>query len=203
MSTKSTARWDEDLKEIFDEHFPEGLVRTLAKKFPGATSADYEDAVASGFEKLAKKGPTDNPRGYVTTVAVNALKRHLKALAMEELEKHYEDDDGDEHAQDNLPRGIEWEDPVLDEVVAERIFEFMRDVVRKWENASYKQATMLIIEAARYGEPIDNTELAERLGEILGQEVEPDTVRQWRKRGLDRLRRALIEAELLTNEVTT
>ena len=55
MSAKPTTDWNEDLKQIVTGRFPEGLVRMLEHQYSGAASGDYEDAVATGFEKLAKK----------------------------------------------------------------------------------------------------------------------------------------------------
>lgn len=48
----------------------EGLVRLLEREYPSANHADYEEAIATGFEKLVAAGRAmESPRGFVTTVA--------------------------------------------------------------------------------------------------------------------------------------
>lgn len=202
MSAKPTTDWNEDLKQIVTGRFPEGLVRMLERRYPGASSGAYEDAVATGFEKLAKKGPIENPKGYVTTVAKREALRHAKLRADERLARLYDNEDG-EHEDESLPRGVEWDDPVHDEAARNEVIALMREITNGWENHSLKQTTLLIIEALEYDEPIENAELTERLNEILGDDFDPATVRQWRKRGLDRLRNALIEADHLPDKETT
>jgi hypothetical protein len=59
---------------------------------------------------------------------------------------------------------------------------------------------VVILEAAKVGEPLSANELAEELEARLGHDVLPSTARQWRKRGLDRLRAELYSAELSTQE---
>jgi hypothetical protein len=202
MSAKPTTDWNEDLNQIVTGRFPEGLVRMLELRYPGASSGDYEDAVATGFEKLAKKGPIENPKGYVTTIAKREALRYAKLHARDRLTRLYDNEDG-EHEADGFPRGIEWDDPVHDEAARKEGISLMREITNRWENHSLKQTTLLIIDALEYDEPIENAELTERLNEILGDDFDPATVRQWRKRGLDRLRNALIEADHLPDKETT
>lgn len=189
VGTKAKPILETEVKQMFEDRFPEGLVRVLEGKFPAARHMDCEDAVATGFEKLTRKGPTTNPRGYVTTVAINAMTRILRRAVLEQLAL----DDDEEHE----PYVNPWTDPTLEEVVAQNAYEFMREVVGRWESLNLRATTTLIIEAGRLGEPLSSAELAERLEEILGQDVLPDTARQWRKRGLDRLRDELIAEHLL------
>jgi DNA-directed RNA polymerase specialized sigma24 family protein len=187
MPTHQKAGLEVEVQRMVDERFPEGLVRVLAKDFPSANHADYEDAVSTGFEKLVVKGPTYNPQGYVTTVAVNAMKRMLRRATFEQLA--VEDDD-------EPPVDI-WFDPTLNDAITENAFAFMRELVDRWESRNLKTTTLLLIEAGKLAEPLSSAELSERLEELLGQDVLPDTARQWRKRGLDRLRGELVAAELL------
>lgn len=176
------------------ERFPEGLVRVLGGRFPRAAHADVEDAIATGFEKLLKADrPMENPRGYVTTVAVNALKRILRLAAVEQLA--LEEPDGDD---DELDRGADrWADPTLDEALTNDAYVFMKRLVEAWESRNVRTTTLLVLEAARLQEPLSSAEMAERLDELLGQDVLPETARQWRKRGIDRLRDQLVAAGLL------
>ncbi|MDP9384729.1 MAG: hypothetical protein M3P50_05790 [Actinomycetota bacterium] len=199
----STADAEAPLDKVVDgmvkDKFPEGLVRVLETKFPNAAHADVEDAVATGFEKLVRADRAmDNPRGYVTTVAVNALKRILRLAALEQLAVH--DEDGDEGDGDGevFDRGTDpWTNPTLDEAVANDAYAFMRSLVEMWESRNVRTTTLLVLDAARLQEPLSSAEMAERLEELLGQDVLADTARQWRKRGIDRLRGQLVAAGLL------
>ena len=73
----------------------------------------------------------------------------------------------------------------------------MRRFVEAWESRNVRATTLLVLEAARLQEPLSSVEMAERLEDVLGQDVLPETARQWRKRGIDRLRDHLLAAGLL------
>jgi len=195
MSREAETHLEEALDRMVQERFPEGLVRALEGRFPGATYADCEDAVSMGFAQLVRADRRmDNPRGYVTTVAVNAMRRLLRRAALQQLA----DADGNGGPEDVADVGAdEWSDPVADEVVADDAYLFMQELVDAWESRNVKTATRLVLAAARLGEPLTADELAERLGDLLHQEVTAATARQWRKRGLDRLRREVVDAQLI------
>jgi hypothetical protein len=198
MSTKPERDLEDRVEDMVRDRFPEGLIRVLERGFPAATHADYEDAVATGFEKLVVAGRTmENPEGYVTTVAQNVMKRLLRRAAIQQLG----DEDTDEHDNEFVDIATdEWDNPTADEPLADDAYRFMLAVVDVWENRSHKATIALVLEAARLEEPLNSTELAEKLEDQLGEEVKPSTARQWRKRGIDRLRRQLIEADLLEEE---
>lgn len=192
MSPKTESSVEDQCKELVTARFPEGLVRTLERKFPDGRHADYEDAVADGFVKLVAKGaPLENPRGYITTVAANAMRKTLARAARERLPEGEPDEDEDVDA---------WDDPTADEAINQTIVDFLRGIVQKWESRNVQTTTLLVLEAARLGEPISSAELAEELEHQLGEDVQPDTARQWRKRGLDRLREELHAADLWTEK---
>lgn len=193
----STADAEAPLDKVVDgmvrDKFPEGLVRVLEKKFPNAAHADVEDAVGTAFEKLLRADrEMDNPRGYVTTVAVNALNRILRLVAFEQLAVEDESDD-EEFDRETDP----WANPTLDEAVTNDAYAFMRGLVEAWESRNVRTTTLLVLDAARLQEPLSSAEMAERLEELLGQDVLAQTARQWRKRGIDRLRGQLVAAGLL------
>jgi DNA-directed RNA polymerase specialized sigma24 family protein len=191
MGMDARDRLEEALETMLRDRFPEGLVRLLQNDFPGVAYADREDAVAIGFEKLvAADRVMDSPRGYVTAVAVNAMKRILRKRALEALSV-----DGDEDET-----GDPWADPTFDEASTANAYAFMRDLVGAWESKNLKTATMLVIDAGRLGEPINGVELAQRLEEILGEQVLPVTARKWRERGLRRLRAELVEVGLMEDK---
>jgi DNA-directed RNA polymerase specialized sigma24 family protein len=169
----------------------------LEGQYPNGNHSDYEDAIATGFEKLVAAGRAlENPRAFVTTVAINAMKRILRRAALQQLAGP-DADDADE-PNDILDRQTsEWSDPTAEQAAADDAYEFMRELIDGWESRNVKTATSLVLAAAKIGEALSSEELAQRLEELLDQEVPPATARQWRKRGLDRLRRQLVDADLL------
>jgi DNA-directed RNA polymerase specialized sigma24 family protein len=178
-------------ERLVRDRFPEGLLGVLRKNFPAGRYQDYEDAIGRGFEKLVEKGvPLENPRGYVTTVAINAMRGVLARAAREQLPTE----------EDDEPEVDHWANPTGDEAVLEAVYAFMRELVEKWESRNVRTAVLLVLEAGRLLEPLSNDELAERLEELLEQDVLPNTAKQWRKRGLDRLREELHAADLWTDK---
>lgn len=172
---------------LAEERFPEGLTRLLEADFRGAQSVDCEDAVGEGFLRFLVKGKAlENPRGYVVTVAYNYMRNLLTRKTLETLPKGELEDE---------EVGDSWDDPTADEIVGEDVFRFAREVVGGWESKNVRTATLLVLEAARLGEPISSEELAEVLEVALGEEILPGTARQWKKRGLDRLRKQIVEIE--------
>ncbi|HEV2943999.1 MAG TPA: sigma-70 family RNA polymerase sigma factor [Solirubrobacteraceae bacterium] len=173
-------------EELLREHFPDGLVRTLGRTFPGSRQDDCEDATSEAFAKMIRKGRAlENPRGYVTTVAMNEMRRVLVKAAREQLPE----------SQDEEGKADAWADPTAEEAIGEAVFRFVRGIVEKWESRNLRLATLVVLEAGKLGEPLSSAELAEELEHQLGDDVSPDTARQWRKRGLDRLREQLHAAD--------
>lgn len=177
----------EQCKGLIEDRFPEGLIRVLATQFSTARYEDLEDAVADAFVKYLAKGEAlESPAGYITVVAKNRVRRLLTKAAREilvEADPGEETDDG------------QWADPVAEKVIGKETFELVRGIVEGWQSTNMRSATLLVIEAVELEEPISSAELAAELESQLGEEVDPDTVRQWRKRGLDRLRRELYELD--------
>jgi DNA-directed RNA polymerase specialized sigma24 family protein len=178
---------------LAEQRFPEGLVRLMEANFPGARFVDCQDAVAEGFLKFLVKGKAlANPEGYIFKVAYNYLRRRLARKTLEVLP------DGDLEDEET---GDPWADPTAEEVIGEDVFRFAREVVGGWESKNVRTATLLVLEAAQLGEPISGEELAEALEVALGEDVLSSTARQWKKRGLDRLRKQILEMEDEEKEV--
>lgn len=191
MTPNSKDQIEAQCERLVRDRFPEGLLGVLRKNFPAGRYQDYEDAIGRGFEKLVEKGvPLENPRGYVTTVAINAMRGVLARAAREQLPTE----------EDDEPEVDHWANPTGDEAVLEAVYAFMRELVEKWESRNVRTAVLLVLEAGRLLEPLSNDELAERLEELLEQDVLPNTAKQWRKRGLDRLREELHAADLWTDK---
>jgi hypothetical protein len=190
QETETTAKTQ--CEDLIEERFPEGLIRTLQRKFPTARFQDLEDGIAEGFVKfLAKDEVLETPAGYVTVVAIHYMDRLFVRAAKEVLPEGDPDDgSGDEP----------WADPTAEKVVGEATFGFVRNIVETWQSLNVRSATMVVFEAVELEEPISSVELAEELESLLGEDVLPDTARQWRKRGLDRLRKELHELDELDKE---
>jgi DNA-directed RNA polymerase specialized sigma24 family protein len=184
-TAKTTAR--RQARELAEKRVPEGFVRVLEGKFRGARFVDCEEAVAEGFLKFLLKDETlENPAGYIFAVAYNHM-RHLLTRKTLDVLPAGELEDEEKHDT--------WEDPTAEEVVGDDVFRFAREIVGGWESRNVRTATLLVLEAARLGEPISGEELAEALEGALEEQILPSTARQWKKRGLDRLRKQLAEIE--------
>jgi DNA-directed RNA polymerase specialized sigma24 family protein len=200
MSLRAKSHLERAAERMVDERFPEGLLRTLEGRFPAATYADCEDAVSAGFEQLVRRADRamENPRGYVTTVAVNAMKRLLRRAAIQQLADVYPDEDVEDADSDPLDAYTsEWDDPVVAKAMLDNAHEFMQSLIASWPVASHKATMQLVLAAAMLGEPLSSEELAQRLADVLGEEVQPATARQWRSRAIKRLKRELIDADLI------
>lgn len=190
QETETTAKTQ--CEDLIEERFPEGLIRTLQRKFPTGRFQDLEDAVAEGFVKfLAKDEVLEAPAGYVTVVAIHYMDRLFVRAAKEVLPEGDPDDSSGDGP---------WADPTAEKVVGDATFKFVRGIVETWQSLNVRSATLVVLEAVELEEPIGSAELAEELESLLGEDVLPDTARQWRKRGLDRLRKELHELDELDKE---
>jgi hypothetical protein len=198
-SADAQARLEKLAEKLINERFPEGLVGTLRRSYSHSPYQDCEDAVAFAFEQLTRhkeRGDIKEPKAWMTTVAVHEMNRIVHIATVERLALEADgEEEGEEPGRD--PNVVRWLDPTLDEALARDAYEFMRGLVDKWSMRNVRAATLLVLEAARVQEPLSNAELAELLAEQLGEDVATDTARQWRKRGLDRLRDQLVEADLM------
>jgi DNA-directed RNA polymerase specialized sigma24 family protein len=197
-SADAQVRLEKLAEKLIEERFPEGLVGTLRRSYSHSSYQDCEDAVAIAFEQLTRhkeRRDIGEPRAWMTTVAVNEMNRMVRLAAHERLVIDADDDGDEDDPRD--PNLVRWLDPTLDEALTRDAYDYMRDLVDKWPTRNVRAATLLVLEAARVQEPLSNAELAELLAEQTGEDVSTDTARQWRKRGLDRLRDQLVEADLM------
>ncbi|MGH2905899.1 MAG: RNA polymerase sigma factor [Solirubrobacterales bacterium] len=193
MTAKTTQTSDiaSDLEEMVNDQFLDGLIRVLERKFPDAAGAISEDAVSEAVQRtleIGQKRIVKNPRGYVTAIAKNEVKSALSRAALETIPAS-EDEDED------WIDGVAADDGRSPEAnfIGEMVYEFVRGLVDQWSSKNLKTATKLVLEGAFLGEPLSGEELAERLEDILDKDVSASTARQWRKRGLDRLKTQLAE----------
>jgi hypothetical protein len=71
------------------------------------------------------------------------------------------------------------------------VYQHVKATIERWDSRNLRVTTLLVLESAYLGEALSGEELAERLSEILDEDVLEATARQWKKRGLDRLRQQL------------
>ena len=176
----------DDITKLIEDRFLEGLVRILERRFKGQ-GLDVDGAVGDAVEVLVRKADQlkiDDPGAYLYTVAFNRLRRDAKRIEFVDAE-----------IAAGADRGSVEE--LLDDALRNETFKFLKGVVERWENASLKATALVLLEAAFLGEPLTTEDLADQLLDILGEEVSLPTVRQWKKRSLDRL-----EAELREHEIT-
>jgi DNA-directed RNA polymerase specialized sigma24 family protein len=181
-STKQTLI--EALEELVagSDHFPEGLVKRLEKQFrvDGQTA---EDAVAEGLARMVERADrleVDDPRAYLTAVATNLMRRAVQ----EKLPLGYDESfEGDEQEEE-------------DDALGKETYLFIKGIVDRWETNTLRTVTLLVLEGAYVGDPLSGEELTRETGRLLGEEISAATVRQWKKRGLDRLQQELRELGL-------
>lgn len=164
----------DDLERLTMERYPEGLARRLQHQFR-ANGLDADAAVGDAIEIMVMKAASldvHDARGYLHAIAFNLLRKASAA------ESEFSLDERDEEAGEN---DVERQAFVTDTV------KFIKSRVERWELKNLRVTTLVIIESTFLGEPLSTEELAERVEDILGETVELATVRQWKKRGLDRL----------------
>lgn len=174
--------------EMVRDRFLDGVTRLLESKFRALDPVLYEDAVAEAVKKLLEAGERREirePRAYLTTIAINEMNRALRRAAIEVVPEA--PDDSDEEWFDELQADSD-EKPTEDAAVGRLVYEYVTGIVRTWEPEKLRVTTLLVLEGAYVGAPLSGHELTERLSDIVGDDIEEDTARQLRKRGLDRLR---------------
>ncbi len=180
-----------ELEAMLHDGFLDGLVRLLDRRFPAGAGTMSEDSVAEAIRKTIGAGRSrtiENPRGYVTTIATNEMRASISRAAIETLPQANEDEQ--ETWEDRLPAPAE-DDPEV-QVRGRLVYEFVRTLVDAWESRNLKTTTLLVLEGSFLGEALSGEELAERASDLLDKDVSASTARQWRKRGLDRLRAQLV-----------
>jgi DNA-directed RNA polymerase specialized sigma24 family protein len=182
------------VEKMMRERFLDGLTRLLERRYPGSDGATYEDVVFESVARLLEVGgrrSIDDPRAYITTIAINHMRRVLKQAARDVV-VDFSAEDRDEEDEWTPPRSAE-DVPVESEAVSQLVFDYVKDLVGRWESHKLRATTLLVLEGAYIGEPLSSEEMAGRLADILGEDVLPSTVRKWRQRGLDRLIAQLAE----------
>lgn len=170
------------------ERFLDGLARLLERRYPGSDGATYEDVVSESVVRLLDVGEhrtVDDPRAYITTIAINEMRRVLKRASRDILLDFGAEDRDDE--DEWTPQRDPDERPAETDVISRLVFDYVMSLVDGWESRKLRATTRLVLEGAFIGEPLTSKELAERLGDILGEVVSRENVRKLRQRGLDRL----------------
>jgi len=150
----------------------ERLARGLESSFPVVRHLT-DDAVADAVERTlerARKKTIDDPVKYVYVVARNALRRSAKNRAQQPL---------GEEAMVELSTA-----PFEDDVVSEIELDRIRDGVKAWPNENIRTVMLVVIDAGREGAYLSLVEITEAASQILGRELEPGSVKTWKRRGI-------------------
>jgi DNA-directed RNA polymerase specialized sigma24 family protein len=185
------------VEEMLKDRFLDGLTRLLERKFETAAqvaySEVYEDAVVEAVTRLFEAGERrqiKDPRAYLTTIAVNYMKRVLRHAAREVLADASDEGDEEDELQD--PRRA-FERPTEDAAVKEIIYKIVQAQAEKLQIRNHRMAVVLALESAHEDEPLTDAELADELADLLGEEVSEERAKKWRQRGFERLLAALVE----------
>jgi hypothetical protein len=116
------------------------------------------------------------------------MRHSLRRAALEQLPQPQEDDEEDGWMVEGQATDGR---PTEEIAVGEAVYQHVKALVERWDSRNLSVATLLVVESAYLGEVLTGEELAERLSEILDEDVLEETARQWKKRGLDRLRQQL------------
>lgn len=158
-------------EKVKDRTF-ERLARGLESSFPVVRHLT-DDAIADAVERTlerARKRPIDDPVGYAYVAARNALRRSAKNRAQQPL---------GEEALSELSTA-----PFEDDVVSEFELDRIRDGVKAWTNEHIRTVILVVIDAAREGAYLSLAEITGAASQILGRELEPGSVKTWKRRGI-------------------
>lgn len=167
-----------DLESLVSEGLVTALVRQIQSQYRWLGSAEVEDVVAGAIEQVVhrvKKAPLSGDlAAYVFKAALYRAKNTARQAARRA-----------EGPLDDLPVGTS--PPVDEDVLRRQVIELLVAEIRSWENAHIREVTLVDLEAAVAGEPLEDTEVAELVTQVLGEEINSRSVSQWRRRGLQKL----------------
>lgn len=168
----------EELAELVDGGLIDALVRQIRAYYGTLGSGDVEDAVADAVERVVrrmKKGPLEGDlRSYMFKATLNSANKAVRRAQR--------------RAESSLDASPEGAAPAVDEeVLRGQVIQLLLAEIRSWENAHIREVTLIYLEAAVAGEPIEGEEVAELASHILGEEINPRSVSQWRARGIRKL----------------
>lgn len=167
-----------DLEALVSEGLVAALVRQIHSQYRWLGSAEVEDVVAGAIEQVVhrvKKAPLSGDlAAYVFKAALYRAKNTARQVARRA-----------ERPLDDLR--VDSTPPVDEEVLRRQVVELLIAEIRSWENAHIREVTLVDLEAAVAGEPLDDTDVADLVSQVLGEEINPRSVSQWRRRGLQKL----------------
>ncbi len=162
---------------MVDDGRLEVIVVRLGRKFPTLSRDDAADAVYAGvvrcIEKMEATAVT-NPAGYIYRRAwFEMLSRRRRQLLSADM---------DEDTLAGFAGAVEERMPVAAATI--------REVVSSWPTSNVRRVTMIALDAAEADLQLTDDEIAQQLL-FSGFEISPSSVRVWRWRGVQRLRRDL------------
>ena len=162
-----------------------GLVGQLQATYPSAATGLIEDAVAEAarrlVERLRKQPPVIDVAAYFAKVAHNLVKQWAKRAAEREAPLDHRPD---------IPHAS-----AEDEALRHAAVELIRAETRTWTNTNIREVMLVYLESIAYGEPLEAAEVAEIVGQNVGEEISAGSVRVWKARGLRRLQDFVAQAE--------
>lgn len=176
------------VEEMLRDGRLEGLTGRLRVRFPSLWN-EVDAAVGHAVEKLITR-PTEpsEPFAYLTTCAVNELKRLASYRARYDSLDALRDGD---HPWEPVYEGWSVEEQALIEATYTELLEH----VSRWENNNVRTVTSIYLRAAQLGDPITSSEVAEELSDSFACEVSDEEVRTWKSRGFKRLRQYVNDAK--------
>lgn len=169
----------DDLVALVTGGLVDALVRQLRSSYTSLGNAEIEDVVAGSIERVVariQKGPLHGDlAAYVYKATLNGANKAARQKAR--------------RAEVSLaPDLAQPTADVADDVLRRQVVQLLLAEVRSWENANIRVVTLVYLEAAVAGEPLDSVEVAELASPVLGEELNPASVRKWKARGMQKLR---------------
>jgi DNA-directed RNA polymerase specialized sigma24 family protein len=188
--------WLDELEQLVRDRVFDAMFHQIRARYPDLGTGQVEDAVADAIEGVLRRlqrGPTTGDlRSYLFKSAWNAARKAAGKAARRNETALADDEETPADAWRNATTSAE------ETALRNMAVQLLTAEVRCWENANIREVTLIYLEAAVAMEPIEATEVAERVGPILGEEINLTSVRQWKARGFRRLREyylRLVESE--------
>jgi DNA-directed RNA polymerase specialized sigma24 family protein len=168
-----------ELEQLISAGLFDGLVRQIRSHYPWLGKQNVEDAVAEAVERVVRRlqrGPLHgNLADYVFKAALNSARKTGRTVARRaETSLHAV-------PEATVSRSLE------DDALRAMAVGLLLAEVRSWENTNIREVTLVYLEAAVAGEPMEAGEVADVVSQVLGEEINLRSVSQWKARGFRRL----------------
>lgn len=167
----------EAVEEVLRDGYFDGMYRRLAASFDNVPSQAIEDALLEAIARCVKlpEAP-DNVRAWLMRVARNLLidvARRLKSKPHQPYDPEVD------------VRGVP---SAEEEALADETYRAVVKHVQQWEQAKMRTVVLVVLEAVHDRIDLPSPDLAERVGELLGESVTVHSVEVAKSRGMKKLR---------------